>query len=71
MSSVFGLKVRPSAATVLPATDPPSAATMCSTIWCLRASLNSTVVSIREIGASASRAVFTSARVSLGKQEPP
>src|SRR4030095_347155 len=53
---------------VLPATDPPSAAAMCSTIWCLRVSLKPTVVSISEIGATASRAVLTTRSASLRDQ---
>ncbi len=71
MSSVLGLKVRPSRPTVLPAASPPSAATILSAIFSLRASLTSTVVSTSRVGAPASAAVRTSARVSLGKQEPP
>ncbi|MNE60534.1 hypothetical protein D3C80_1556830 [compost metagenome] len=72
MSSVFGLKVRPSRATVLPFRSvPPKAATTRSAMAFLRVSLTSTVVSIRRSGAPASVAVRTRARVSFGKHEPP
>ncbi|MNE40712.1 hypothetical protein D3C80_1347490 [compost metagenome] len=72
MSSVLGLKVRPSRATVLPFRSvPPRAAATRSAMAFLRASLTSTVVSIRRSDEPASVAVRTRARVSLGKQEPP
>ena len=71
ISSVFGLKVRPSTAIVLPATEPPHAAITFSAIRVLRASLTSTTASTIRIGVLLSRAVRTNARVSLGKHEPP
>ena len=45
MSSVLGLKVRPSTASVLPATLPPQAAMILSAMRALRASLTRTTVS--------------------------
>ena len=50
MSSVFGLKVSPSTATVLPVTEPPQAATILSAIASLRASLSAITVSTIRTG---------------------
>ena len=71
MSSVLGLKVRPRMPTRLPLASPPSAAMILSAMERLRASLTWTVVSTSLMGAPASAAVRTRARVSLGKHEPP
>ena len=71
MSSVFGLKVRPSTANVFPATLPPQALTIFSAILRLRVSFTATTCSTIEIGAPASWAVRTKARQSFGKHEPP
>ncbi len=71
MSSVFGLKVRPSTARVLPATEPPQWAMILAAICFLRAALTATTDSTIRIGAPACSAVRTRAKVSLGKQEPP
>ncbi len=71
MSSVLGLKVRPSTPMVLPRTSPPTAAMTLRAIARLRVSLTATVVSIRRMGAPLSSAVLTSASVSLGKHDPP
>src|SRR6185437_5368096 len=49
MSSVFGLKVRPRTATVLPIT-PPKARSIFSAIATLRASLTATTASTRRVG---------------------
>ncbi len=71
MSSVSGLKVRPSTATVLPATLPPQAAITRSAIAFLRSSFTRIVVSTSVCGAPKSWPVLANASVSLGKQEPP
>ena len=71
MSSVFGLKVSPSSATVLPRASPPSAWITLRPIARLRASFTFTTASTMRSGAAASSAVFSSASVSFGKQEPP
>ena len=71
MSSVFGLKVRPSTAMVLPWTVPPQARMTRAAIRSLRVSFTLTVVSTMVIGAPTSCAVRASARQSLGKHEPP
>ena len=71
MSSVSGLNVSPSSATVLPRTEPPQARitlrAMARFLW----SLTATTVSTSRSGVPASWAVLTSASVSLGKHEPP
>ncbi len=56
---------------VLPSTSPPRARTILPAIAFLRAALTSTVASTSRIGLCASAAVRTSAKVSLGKHEPP
>ena len=71
MSSVLGLKVRPSTAMVLPRRLPPSAAATLRAMARLRTSLTATTVSTMRSGAALSCAVLISASVSLGKQEPP
>ena len=71
MSSVSGLKVRPSTATVLPRRLLPQAARMRPAMPDLRASFTDTVASTSRDGAPASWAIRISASVSLGKQEPP
>ena len=71
MSSVFGLKVRPSTASVLPATEPPQWATILAAIRFLRAVLTATTDSTIRVGAPACSAVRTRASVSLGKHDPP
>ena len=71
MSSVPGLKVRPSTAMVLPCTLPPQAAMILAPIDALRASLTWTVASTSREEAPASWAIRISASVSLGKHEPP
>src|SRR5438552_3461670 len=70
MSSVLGLKVRPSTARVLPARLPPQAAMILSAIRRLRAWLTSTTVSTIASATAASRAVRTHAVQSLGKDDP-
>ena len=52
-------------------TDPPQAASIFSIIRFTRASLTSMTASTIRAETPASRAVETSARVSLGRQEPP
>ncbi len=52
MSSVFGLKVRPSTATVLPRTEPPQAAITLRPMARLRWLLTAATVSTMRIGAS-------------------
>jgi hypothetical protein len=71
MSSVFGLKVSPRMAIFLPRTLPSQAAMTLRPMARLRLSLIATVVSMRRTGLSWSCAVLTSARVSLGKHDPP
>ncbi len=71
MSSVLGLKVRPSIAIVLPRTEPPQAAMTFRPIARLRWLLTAATVSTRRMGASKSCAVLIRARVSFGKHEPP
>ena len=71
MSSVLGLKARPSSAIVLPRTEPPQAAITFFAMPRLRCSLTAATVSTMRNGDSASCPVLTSASVSLGKQEPP
>ncbi len=71
MSSVPALKVRPRTATVLPATEPPLARMILRTISPLRASFTATAVSTERSGMPWSCAVFISASMSFGKQEPP
>src|SRR5512145_2255174 len=58
ISSVFGLKVRPSTATVLPLSSPPHASMILSAIRFLRWALMSIVVSISRTGAPYWRAVL-------------
>ena len=71
MSSVFGLKVKPKMAIVLPRTLPPTASIMRRAMARLRASLMAIVVSTRRTALPWSCADLTRATVSLGKQEPP
>ena len=71
MSSVLGLKVRPSTPIVRPATEPPQKSMTFSAIFFLRALFTSMTCSTMVCGAFASRAVWASASVSLGKHEPP
>ena len=71
MSSVLGLKVRPSTAMVLPATEPPQCETILPAMRFLRRLLTSITVSTMRIGDPCWAAVRASARVSFGKQEPP
>ncbi len=71
MSSVFGLKVSPSTAIVLPRTEPPAAATTFFAIARLRVSLTAATVSTMRTGVPKSCAVLISASVSLGKHDPP
>src|SRR5437764_1099128 len=71
ISSVFGLKVRPSAAKVSPSTLPPQASTTRRAMLRFRASLTRNTVSTIASGAFISSAVRTSAWQSFGKHEPP
>ena len=71
MSSVSGLKVRPSTATVLPRRLPPAALETLRAIARLRLSLTASTASTIRNGTSWSSAILTSARVSFGKHEPP
>src|SRR5260221_301949 len=66
MSSVLGLKVRPSVAMVQPATLPPQAAITRSAMLFLRRSLTSTTASMSCSGAPACLAVLGRASVELG-----
>ena len=58
-------------AIVLPRTTPPHAAMIRAAMPDFRASLTATTVSTRRSGAPASCAIRTSAKVSLGKHDPP
>ena len=71
MSSVFGLKVRPSTAIVLPATEPPAALITTCAIVSLRRSLAAITASTIVTGEATWWAVRDRASVSLGKHEPP
>ena len=70
-SSVFGLKVTPKIAMVMPRTEPPQAWTMRRTMLRLRPSLTATTLSTMRNETLASSAILSSAVVSLGKHEPP
>src|SRR4051812_26718811 len=71
MSSVSGLKVRPSTAKVLPRRLPPAAWATLRAIARLRLSLTASTASMIRSGTSWSSAIFTGARVSFGTHEPP
>src|ERR1700716_3316984 len=71
MSSVSGLKVRPSTATVLPRKLPPAALETLRAIARLRLSLTPSTASTIRNCTSWSGAIFPSARLSFGKHEPP
>ena len=70
-SSVFGLKVTPRIAMVMPRTEPPQAWTIRRTMLRLRLSLTETTLSTMRSETLASSAIRSSAAVSLGKHEPP
>ena len=71
MSSVFGLKVRPSTAMVLSATEPPRASLILLTMRAFWEAFTSTTLSTMRLDTPCSWAMRISATVSLGKQEPP
>ena len=70
-SSVSGLKARPSAAMVFPASFPPIASRIFLTILAFWAALISTAASTDLALTPFSCAIRNRARVSLGKHEPP
>ena len=71
MSSVSGLKARPSTARVLPLSLPPRALRILLIMRAFCASFTSITASTMRLVTLFSWAMRTSARVSLGKQEPP
>ena len=71
MSSVFGLKVTPSTAMILPLGEPPQMSNTLSTMRRLTSSFTLMTVSVSCIGTACSCPIRASARVSLGKQLPP
>ena len=71
MSSVLGLKVTPSTATVRPLKEPPQASRSFSTIRAFTSLFTCITVSVIRIGKAWSWPIRASAAVSLGKQEPP
>src|SRR5262249_26125773 len=71
MSSVFGLNVRPSTATVLPCSEPLQAATTLATIARLRASFTAITVVTILVGTPQRCPIAAIAAMSLGNHEPP
>ena len=71
MSSVFALKARPQIPISFPSSEPPANSLMLSTTRLSEASLLSSAASISGRSRPKSDATDTSARVSLGKQDPP
>jgi hypothetical protein len=71
MSSVLGLKVRPSTATVLPRSAPENMVDTFRAIARFRMSFTAATASMMRKETSWSCAVLISARTSLGRHEPP